>query len=97
MVGAHFWDIGTVRDYWKTSLALSGGRFEPVGENVRIHPSAVVERSIVWDNVEVGEGSTIDGCILTDGVSVAPGSVFKSAVVLQTGDGRPIGMPLAVD
>jgi len=94
---ARFWDIGTVRDYWKTSLALSGGRFEPVGHNVRIHPSAVVDRSIVWDNVEVGEGATIDRCILTDGVSVAPGSVFRGSVLLQTGDGRSIGMPLAVD
>jgi mannose-1-phosphate guanylyltransferase len=94
---AHFWDIGTVRDYWKTSLALSGGRFEPVGQNVRIHPSAAVERSIVWDNVEVGEGATIDRCILTDGVSVAPGSVFRGSVLLQTSDGRSIGMPLAVD
>ena len=92
---ARFWDIGTVRDYWKTSLALSGGRFEPVGHNVRIHPSAVVERSIVWDNVEVGESATIDRCILTDGVSVAPGSVFRGSVLLQTTDGRSIGMPLA--
>ena len=45
----------------------------------------------------VGESATIDRCILTDGVSVAPGSVFRGSVLLQTGDGRSIGMPFAVD
>ena len=39
---ASFWDIGTVTDYWQTSLAFS---------------DAPRPHAIVWDDVEIGEGA----------------------------------------
>src|SRR5262245_56843667 len=94
---AHFWDIGTVRDYWKTSLALSEGRLTFIGGNVRIHPSAVVQQSIIWNDVEVGEGAMVEECILTDGVRANAGAQFRRSVLLRTSDGRTIGIPFEVD
>ena len=94
---AHFWDIGTVRDYWKTSLAFSNGNLTSPARNARIHPSAVVQQSIVWNDVEVGEGAMVDGCILTDGAQAPAGGEFRRSVLLRTSDGRTIGIPFAID
>jgi NDP-sugar pyrophosphorylase family protein len=95
---ARFWDIGTIPDYWRTSLAFSDPSDRwPRGSRVSVHPTSAVRRSIVWDDVEVGERSVLDECILTDGVRVPPGSVYRQSILMRTEDGRTIGKPFAVD
>lgn len=95
---AGFWDIGTVPDYWRTSLALSAGLDSgPDRPHGNIHPSATLIRSIVWDDVEVGEGSMVEECILTDGVRVAPGRVCRRSILLRTKDGATMAVPFTTD
>ena len=73
---ATYWDIGTVADYWRTSLALSNGA-SPV-------------RSILWDNVRLGAGCVLDECIVTDNVEVPAGANYRRAILLQKEDGMQI-------
>lgn len=46
------------------------GRFVARGKNVRIHPSALVEGSILGDNVVIGARASVRNSILGDGVEV---------------------------
>jgi NDP-sugar pyrophosphorylase family protein len=78
---ARFWDVGTVTDYWKTSVAFSAER----------------PQTIVWDDVEIGDGSLLDECIVTDGVRVPPRSAYRHMVLLNAGDGRPAATPFSTE
>src|SRR6202008_4525121 len=62
---AAFWDIGTVADYWRTSVAFaeSGDGQLAVGRNVHLAPGARLTRSILWDEIVVEEGAVLDECI----------------------------------
>jgi NDP-sugar pyrophosphorylase family protein len=96
--GAQFWDIGTVQDYWKTSLEWPGGNdFRPATPRVNIHRSAVLHRSILWDEVEVEADARLDECILTDGVCVAAGSSYRRSILIRDPDGRTISVPFDPD
>lgn len=83
---AHFWDIGTVADYWHTSSAWSAANVETVSSSVHIHRSATVERSILWDDVEVGAGVLLEECIVTDGVHVPEGTRYQRKILLRATD-----------
>lgn len=89
VVRAGFWDIGTVRDYWQTSLAFAGRTDEAagVGRDADIHPRAAVQRSIVWDRVQVGDGALLDECIVTDNVIVPPGARYARSILLAGTNG----------
>ncbi|MQA30463.1 MAG: NTP transferase domain-containing protein [Luteitalea sp.] len=78
---ARFFDIGTVADYWHTSLALGT---EPLPQ------------TIVWDDVQIEEGSTVDQCIVTDGVRVGSGCVYRRQILLRGPDGAIVVEPLAL-
>ena len=66
-----FLDIGTPDDYLQTSLLLGSREGRTThGRNTRVHASARVEDSVLWDDVEVGEGTLLRQCIVTDGVRV---------------------------
>jgi NDP-sugar pyrophosphorylase family protein len=68
---AEFLDIGTPGDYLRTSILLAEGEAGPLyGSRARIHPTARIEDSVLWDDVEVGEGSSLKECVVTDGVHV---------------------------
>jgi NDP-sugar pyrophosphorylase family protein len=80
---AAFWDVGTVSDYWRTSLDFihrEGGRGWH-GQRSRIDPRAQVMRSILWDGVTVGAGCVLDECIVTDDVQVPPGMACSRSII----------------
>jgi NDP-sugar pyrophosphorylase family protein len=85
---ATFWDIGTVSDYWRTSMgfldriARDGGS----SRSVRLHPSARVTRSVLWDEVTVGAGSVLDECIVTDGARVPDGATYRRTILMADRD-----------
>ena len=85
---AAFMDIGTPSDYLETALLLGerDGTGNPPGARSRIHPTARIERSILWDDVEVGEGSLLRECIVTDG-AVVPEDTSWIGVSLRRADG----------
>jgi NDP-sugar pyrophosphorylase family protein len=87
---APFWDIGTLADYWRTSLSLmtaTAGDEQWRGRRVRVGPGARVERSILWDDVEVGEGALLEECIVADGVEVPAGATFRRSALVRGTDG----------
>jgi NDP-sugar pyrophosphorylase family protein len=76
---AGFFDIGTVADYWATSLAFS---------------TAPSRRTIVWDDVEIPDDSVVEDCIVTDGVRVPPGRVYRRQILLRGPDGGVVTAPM---
>jgi len=79
---ASFWDIGTVADYWRTSVAFAGdAAMLGCGHAVHVAPDAMVSRSILWDGVQVGAAARLDECIVTDGVHVPPGARYRRAIL----------------
>jgi len=93
---ARFWDIGTVADYWQTSIALArettgapAGRQRPegllgVGRATVISPDAQVRRSILWDDVVVEPGCDVEDCIVTDAVRITSGARYRRAILWRT-------------
>jgi len=71
------------------TFAEREGRQTLHAPGARIHPTARVDASILWDDVEVGAGSSLRECIVTDGVRV-PADTSWIGVTL-----RPAGAELA--
>ena len=94
---ARFWDIGTVTDYWKTSVAFDHWDGRHDGEGVHMAPSASVIRSILWDDIDVGDGAMLDECIVTDGVRVPAGATYRHAILRRTAQGEMVTTPFEVD
>lgn len=84
---ARFLDIGTGRDYLSTaaSVARQEGRGLDVGTGARVHPSARVHGSLLWDNVSVGAGAEIVDCVVADHVVVPEGARHERQALVQIG------------
>ena len=76
---ATFFDVGTVEDYWKTSMALAPD------------PSP---RTIIWEDVEIAPGTIVEACIVTDGVRILPGQVHRREILRRGPNGETVGEPL---
>ncbi|HET7619928.1 MAG TPA: NDP-sugar synthase [Gemmatimonadaceae bacterium] len=90
---AAFQDIGTAVDLLDTSLALAAaagraGAPSP-GARTRIHPSARVERTILWDDVTIGAGASLVECIVADDVTIPPGASFRRCAIVRAGGATP--------
>jgi NDP-sugar pyrophosphorylase family protein len=86
---AAFWDIGTVTDYWRTSVAFADSQTAQLGlgRQVQVASTASLTRSIVWDDVVLEAGSAVDECIVTDGARVPSGSAYRRAILRATPSG----------
>jgi mannose-1-phosphate guanylyltransferase len=76
---AQFFDVGTVADYWHTSMSFTTGSSP---------------RNIVWDDVEIADGSIADECIVTDGVRVRDGEVYRRQILRRGPGGETLTEPL---
>jgi NDP-sugar pyrophosphorylase family protein len=84
---AEFFDIGTPGDYLATSLQFAARESAPaIASGVSIHPSARIERSVIWDDVVVEEGVRLRECVVADGVRV-PGDTSWDRVSLRVARG----------
>lgn len=84
VVAGPFHDIGTPADYAATvrAVAEAEGRSPfSAGDRSTVHPTAQVERSILWDDVVVEAGCVVTGCVLADGVRLPPGTVLDGQAV----------------
>ncbi|MEZ5292106.1 MAG: NDP-sugar synthase [Vicinamibacterales bacterium] len=81
---ATYHDIGTPVDYVATVRHRSrlGEPSAAWGIGARVHPSARVVDSVLWDHVSVGAGADVRGAVLADGVTIPPGMVVENAVVV---------------
>ena len=80
---AEFMDIGTPADYLNTALIIAERERVPLsGAGSRIHVSARVERSVLWDDVLVEDGAMLKECVVADGV-VVPADTSWHGVTLR--------------
>ena len=96
---AAFDDIGTVADYWRTSVAFieRAGGHGWLGRGLRIGTRSRVSRSIVWDDVRIGRGATLDECIVTDRVDVPEGSAFRRTILRPDTRGDLLATPFEIE
>lgn len=89
---ASFQDIGTPADCLATSLAFARAEgCHLVSPRARLAPSAVVERTAVWDDVEIDGGTHVIDCIIGDGVHVPEGVSLAGCAVVPAGRHAPTG------
>ena len=96
-VSGPFHDIGTPADYAATvrAVAAAEGRSPvPRGDGSVVHPTARVERSILWDDVVVGADCVVTGCVLADRVRLAAGTVLDGQAVVHADDDGGAASPL---
>jgi len=106
---ARFFDVGTVTDYWNTSIALARdpsafARSASVdrqslggGWSVDRVSLGGSTQSIVWDDVEIAEGSIVEHCIVTDRVRVPPGQVYRHQILMRGPDGETVSEALVLE
>lgn len=88
---AEFFDIGTPADYLDTSLQIAAreGRSNQ-DASARVHPSARVERSVLWDDVVVEDGAMLRECVVTDRVRVPSDTSWHGVTIrVASGDLAP--------
>ena len=85
-VDGRFHDIGTPADYLDTTRAVDAAEGQPsvsFGLRSVAHPSAQLERSVLWDDVTIEAGCVVTDSIITDGVRLVEGTTLnRQAVVL---------------
>ena len=93
-VSVPFRDVGTPEDYLATSLLIAeseGLRTLPIGEGSKIHPSASLTRTAVWNDVIIEAGCRLIDCIVADGVRLPQGSAYERQVIVTAGNRSAAG------
>jgi acetyltransferase-like isoleucine patch superfamily enzyme len=75
------WALGRLLTAAPWTMPAIMHRFVWRGRNVRIHPTAWVEASILGDNVEVGAGASVRNSIVGDGVVVGDHATVLSSTL----------------
>jgi len=82
-----FMDVGTPSDYLTTALAVARqegfGEVVPSGRGCRVHPSARIVRTVLWDDVTIEGGVQLSECIVTDGVTIPTGVNLQRRIVMR--------------
>jgi len=82
---AYWVDAGTPATYLAANMDLLGGRLpngeQAVASDVDIHPSAVVEHSVLLPGVRVGAGAEVRDSVVLNGAVLAPGARVEASVV----------------
>jgi NDP-sugar pyrophosphorylase family protein len=87
---APFLDIGTPRDCLETSLSLAEKETPRLtGARAKIHSTARLVRTAVWDDVTVGAGAHLHECIVADGATIPEGAAFERCAIIPAGDRSP--------
>jgi mannose-1-phosphate guanylyltransferase len=87
---APFIEVGTPADYRRVHerLAAEDGvsPWTP-GAGADIHPTARLDRTILWDDVAVGAGAVLERCVVADGVRVPAGLRTADACLVPWPEG----------
>ncbi len=85
-VGGQTHDVGTPSDYLATARSLGASEGHPavsLGLRSVVHPSAQVERSVLWDDVIVGAGCVVTDSVLADGVNLPERITIERQAVVR--------------
>jgi ADP-glucose pyrophosphorylase len=86
--------VGTPRDYLRTTLAFAkteGLSSIAIGRHSRVHPSARLVDTAVWDEVEIGPDVELTECIVADGVSIPRRTKLTNCAIVPALGRREIG------
>ncbi len=89
-VNTTFYDVGTPTDYHSTCLAIASLEkcsMIPRGSGSRVHPTAVLRGTIVWDDVSIEAECRLTDCIVADGVHLRRGTHFERQMIVATTNG----------
>lgn len=73
--------VGALARARSTDPARVMATYQRMGDECRIHPSAVVEASWLADGVEIGANAVVRGCILGEGATVEPLAIVEGSVL----------------
>ena len=99
-VTATFHEVGTPADYLETSLGIAeaeGHPALPLGERSRVHATASLTRTAVWDDVAIGAGCRLVDCVVTDGVRVPENDTYEGQILITTGGANGTAAALRTD
>ena len=86
---APFQDIGTPADYLATSLAVARaegfGDAPPTGAGTRVHRTARLVRTVVWDEVTIEADVELVECVVGDRARVPAGLRLERRIVVPAG------------
>ncbi|CAN5452689.1 NDP-sugar synthase [soil metagenome] len=87
---AVFRDIGTPADCLATSLELAGIEGSHlVSDGSRVHPTARIERTALWDDVVVQKEAELVECLVADGAVIPAGARYHRCAIVAAGDRAP--------
>jgi len=84
---APFLEMSTPEDYIAASFSIALQEQVPVSamsESTQIHPTAILERTIVWDRVQIGANCRLHECVVTDDVVLPAGTASKGRLFITS-------------
>jgi len=78
--GGNFSDIGTIESYRETQIRLNGGE-SVINKNCKIHPTAVINNSVIHKNVTIGANVIIDKCIIAQSSIIQDNCQLKNICI----------------
>ena len=85
-MSGNFHDIGTPATYFRTAHAIGANEGHPgvsLGLRNVVHPSAHLERSVLWNDVTVEANCTVIDCVLADGVRLTEGTTLNRQAAVR--------------
>jgi len=86
-IEAPFREVGTPHDYLETTLGIANDEGLPlsvISANSKIHRSATLTQTTVWDHVEIGANCCLHECIVTDNVILPTGTNANRQIFIAT-------------
>jgi NDP-sugar pyrophosphorylase family protein len=90
--GGRFWDVGTPADYLTTTLAfarLEGSAVLPPGRDARVHSSARLVDTAIWDGVNIEPQVELVRCVVGDNANIPAGTQLKNAAIVPAAGRKP--------
>jgi mannose-1-phosphate guanylyltransferase len=90
--GGRFWDVGTPADYLTTTLAfarLEGAAVLPPGRDTRVHASARLIDTAIWDGVNIEPQVELIRCVVGDNATIPAGTQLKNSAIVPAAGRKP--------
>ena len=84
---APFLEMSTPEDYMAASFSVALNEqvpVSPMSEYSQIHPTAILDRTIVWDRVQIGADCRLRKCVVTDDVVLPAGTTSEGCLFVSS-------------
>ena len=79
--------MSTPEDYLAASFSVALNEQMPVShvsDCTKIHSTAILDRTIVWDRVQIGANCRLHKCVVTDDVVLPAGTTSEGCVFVSS-------------